>query len=79
MAMQNLLLGAYSKWLWTRIKDWIKFFLIDDEIKKQFYKEFSIPNDYSLISWIQIGYPKENKVKRVAFARLPIEKIRKYL
>lgn len=78
MAMQNLLLGAYSKWLWTRIKDWIKFFLIDDDIRQQFYKEFSISSDYSLISWIQIGYPNENSQKRVAHLRLPLERIRKY-
>lgn len=79
MAMQNLLLGAYSKWLWTRIKDWIKFFLIDDDIKKQFYNDFSIPNDYSLISWIQMGYQNEKSLKRVSHTRLPLKKIRKYL
>jgi nitroreductase len=79
MAMQNLLLAAHAKGLGTRVKDGIKFFLNDHDLKNEFYSEFSIPNDYALISGIQMGYPTKNALKRVAHARLPLDKIRKYI
>ena len=78
MAMQNLLLIAHSKGLGARVKDGIKFFLSDEGLKKEFYDKFLIPQDYTLISGIQMGYPAEDALKRVAHARLPLDKIRKY-
>lgn len=79
MAMQNLLLVAHAKGLGTRVKDGGKFFLNDVDLKHKFYKEFSIPKDYALISGIQIGYPIKDAVKRVARPRLSLDKIRKYI
>lgn len=79
MAMQNLLLAAHTRWLWTRVKDWIKFFLDDSDLRSSFYSEFSIPEDFALISGVQLGYPTEEALKRVASERLPLDKIRKYI
>lgn len=79
MAIQNLLLAAHAKGLGTRVKDGIKFFLNDCDLKNEFYNEFSIPNDYILVSGIQIGYPTDDALKRDAQARRPLDEIRKYV
>ena len=76
MAMQNFLLAAHAKGLGTRVKDGIKFFVSHEELKNKFYREFSIPNEYSLLSGIQLGYPLGNS--NVAGSRLPLDKIRKF-
>jgi len=78
MAMQNLLLTAHAMGLGTRVKDGIKFFLNDSELKREFFQLFSIPSDYRLISGIQLGYPTESALRRKASPRLSLDSIRRY-
>ena len=78
MAMQNLLLAAHSKGLGTRVKDGIKFMMNDLELKNKFYKQHNIPQNYELISGIQLGYPTKKALKRKADARKNLDGIRKY-
>lgn len=79
MAMQNFLLLAHAKGLATRVKDGIKFFLNDEQLKAEFYAEFEIPKDYALVSGIQLGFQKEGTIAKNPSPRLPLEKIRKYV
>ncbi len=79
MAMQNFLLAAYEKGLGTRVKDGIKFLMNFPSLKKAFYKDFKIPQTYTLISGIQVGYPTKKALKRKPYKRLPKSKTRKYI
>lgn len=79
MAMQNFLLLAHEKWLWTRIKDWIKFLINFSDLKHDFYKEFEIPTNYELLSGIQLWYPMESELNKLPSKRLTLNKIRKYI
>lgn len=79
MAMQNFLLIAHEKGLWTRVKDGIKFLINFKELKDEFYGEFDIPKEYQLISGIQLGYPTQEALNRNTQERLPIEKVRRII
>lgn len=79
MAMQNFLLAAHDKGLGTRVKDGIKFLINFEDLKNEFYKELAIPNEFILISGIQIGYPAEGTRIQKIKERLPLEKIRKHI
>jgi len=77
MAMQNFLLLAHAKGLGARVKDGIKFFVGIREIRESFYKEFSIPKEYELLSGIQLCYSTESP--RGAGKRLSLDRIRKLI
>ena len=79
MAMQNLLLAAHDAGLGTRVKDGIKFFLTDSDLKARVYDEFSIPDDYTLLSGIQLGYPTDAARKRPSSKRRPLDAIRRFV
>lgn len=79
MAMQNFLLIAYDKGLGTRAKDGIKFLMNFEDLKKEFYTEFNIPESFRLVSGIQIGYPSQSNSPKKTKTRLSLEKIRKHI
>ncbi len=79
MAMQNFLLVAHDKGLGTRVKDGIKFLMNFESLKDEFYDEFKIPDNYKLISGIQLGYPTADALKRKRPKQLPLDDIRRYV
>ncbi len=79
MAMQNFLLIAHEKGLGARVKDGIKFLLEFEDLKKAFYADFGISQDWKLISGIQIGYPLDSEKKQKPKTRRPLNEIRKII
>lgn len=79
LALQNFQLLAHNEGLGTRIKDGIKFMLSFEELKKEFYDEFQIPNEYMLISGIQLGYPSSRALKRRCPPRISKKYTQKFI
>ena len=79
MAMQNFLLVAHEKGLGARVKDGIKFLLEFEDLKKAFYEDFGIEQEWKLISGIQIGYPLDSEKNQKPKTRRPLNEIRNFV
>ena len=79
MAMQNFLLVAHEKGLGARVKDGIKFLMEFEDLKKTFYADFGVEQDWKLISGIQIGHPLDSEKNKKLKTRRSLNEIRKFV
>lgn len=67
--MQSLILGAHARGLGTCAQGAVSTW--EDAVRA----EFDVPENYSLLCGLAIGYPSENKINSFKAERLPVDQI----